>query len=290
MVLLAQLISFAQIALILGAVALTAWAFAPWRSSAGRARLNIRVALVTGAVVGIAAFVAMGWLLGFGCFDASPDSGCTTAFGLAQAAAGLLAAATSFIGYAVFSRLQRRSSIAGSFLGPIVVVALVVGVGLLFQNVTYAAQLEQDGQTADQMAARSTSLHPTVAMVHVTMSASGTVVDSVRLRVTLHVDHEIRLDVGAKNPNPRFEFAATGGMRIDGTGGASSGSPLLPATDTMYDLTFVGGAVAAGPTGQRVASTFVSPTPGTWRMRISVLDDTGVEYQVETDVVISAAA
>ena len=290
MVQLAQLIPYVQMALILGAVALTAWAFAPWRSSVGRARINIRVALLTGVVVGIAAFVAMGSLLGFGCFDASPDSDCTTAFGLAQAVAGLLAAVTSFIGYAVFARLKGGHSIAGSFVGPVVVVALAIGVGLLFQNVSYAAQREQDAQAAAQVVARSTILHPTIGEIRVTTSAGGTVVETVQLRVTLHVDHEIRLDVGGKSANPRFVFAATGGMTIEGTGGASSGSPLRPAIDTTYDLTFVGGAVAGAPTGQLMASTFVSPSPGTWRLRIEVLDDAGVEYQVETDVVISAAA
>jgi hypothetical protein len=293
MVVLAQLLSYLPIVLGIAALGIAVWALAPLRSRAGRARVSIPVALITGCVMGIATVVALGSALGLQCFDAAPDSGCgalSNAETLATAVAGLLVGVASIVGYAFVARVAGRGSILGSIVGPIVLVAVLGGTAFLSQEVTWASQREAEAKAAADIAARSTVVHPTIGPIHVTTSAGGSVVETVQLRVTLHVDREIRLDSGAKSMNPRFVFAATGGMTIEATGEPSGGSPLESATDTRYDLTFVGGVVAGRPTDPRVASTFVSPTPGTWRLRIEVLDDTGAQYQVETDVVIAAAA
>jgi hypothetical protein len=295
MVALAQLIPFVQWGLALAAIGLAIWAVAPWRSRAGRAGVNLPAVLAIAVVVGVLGGIAFGWLLGFGCFDAAPDSGCRSAFLPIQAAAGGIVAAASIIGYAIFLRLRWATPLFGALLGPVALTAFVYGVGYASLQLTYAAQREMADKAAAQVVTQSASVHASVSNVHVTMGSTAGVVDGVSLTVTVHVDREIRLDASTKISYPRFSFLATGGEMRDPTGSQAVPATLTPATDTTWDLTFVGGVVSglpvAGiPTGQRVASTFTSPTEGTWHLNVQLVDEAGAEYETTVDVVISGAA
>jgi hypothetical protein len=295
MVALAQLIPFVQWGLALAAIGLAVWAVAPWRSRAGRAGVNLPAVLAVAAVVGVLGGVAFGWLLGFGCFDAAPGSGCREAFLPIQVGVGGILAAASIVGYAIFIRLRRATPLFGAVLGPVALTALVFGVGFASLQLTNAAQRELTDKAAAQVVTQSASVHASVSNVRVTMGSTAGVVDGVSLTVTLHVDREIRFDTSSKISYPRFSILATGGEMLDPTGSQAMPAALTPTTDTTWDLTFVGGvvsglSVAGVPTSQRVASTFTSPTEGTWHLNVQIVDEAGAEYETTVDVVISGAA
>jgi hypothetical protein len=295
MVALAQLIPFVQWGLVLAVVGIGAWALAPWRSRTGRAGVNVPAVLAGAAVVGVLGGVALGWLLGFGCFDAGPGSDCRSAFLPIQAAAGGGLAVTSIVSYALFIRLRWPTPLFGSVLGPVALAVAVAVLGTASLQVTFAAQRELADQAAAQVVSRSATLHATVGNVRVTMGPTAGVVDGVGFTVTLHVDREIRLDASTKISYPRFSLLATGGEMLDSTGSQAMPTKLVPATDTTWDLIFVGGVVsglpvAGGPTSRRVASTFTSPTEGTWHLNVQIVDEAGAEYETTVDVVISGAA
>jgi len=277
--------------IVLAAVglALAAWGLLPFRRPDGGSRRDLGVALVIGLVAGAAVgtFVRA-FIGGFACMDTEKTAACYTVATPVAIGVGLVIALASVVGFAVLMRWRPSSALVGAFVGPIVLVAIALGTSVGLGALSYAASAEREAQAAAVITDRSQALHLAVSEVRVTM-AGPNVVGGIGLRVTIHSDREVRLDSESKNPNPRFVFTTPDGNVTEGTG-AWPTTTLAAGSDTSVDLAFAPIAGSAGPSAGRIASTYGDPAPGTWHLRVDLIDDEGNLFQLETDVVISAAA
>jgi hypothetical protein len=235
------------------------------------------------------------WLVGssFACFDGGPEckeAARASTFPIAMLIAGVIAL-IGVAGYAAFARGRSVSVVLTAvLLTPIVfgagMAAASAGAGAL-NNVASGMEVAQD--VADE-GNRSRNVHVTASDVHATLSADGQSVVGVTLHATVHVDVPIDLSAD-KDGNPRFNLLAPGSALASGVARQSGPTKLIAGSDTGYDLafdtTFLG--VAPHP-GARWAGTYSAPVPGTWVLRVELLDAGGHLYSVDVDVEVAGPA
>jgi hypothetical protein len=277
-------------ALIIGFLAMGAWALAPFRAKAGGSRGTLVVAIVIGAVAGIAAAgLVDSYVGGLACFDTEKTAACYEV-GLAPAVvAGLLIALAAVVGFAVLARLGATAPLVGSILGPVLLVVVVIAASAGLAFVHGAAGDEAQRQQAAALADRSAVLHATVSNVQASTGTDPNVVIGVRLRLVLHADSGIDLAGAGKLDNPRFVLSPPNGPGVDATG-ATPTSAFGAGTDTIYDLAFdTAGIAHGGGTDIVLVSTYQAPTFGTWTLRIDIEDTSGTLLQKSIEVTVGAA-
>ena len=281
-------------AAILGAAGIASLAgLLSLRTADPNVRSGLPTALVASAVV--AAIVGFGaWQVAilYACFLSTSSNCVDRASVFIGPIAAVLSAVASLGAYGLIARRWRgRAPYVGVALGPAALLGAVVLATGISSGLNGVAATQRQDDDAAALAARSAALHLAVADVRTTMSGDGETVLAVHLRATLTSDRDLRFDHASKNVFPRFVITAPGAVPADGQPTQAGPVELLAGTPADFDLDFDMTAAASRPVfGVGLASTFVSPRPGAWQLRVNIKDDSGLDYLVEVNVDVAAPA
>ena len=277
---------------LLGAGA-AAWGFAAFtsrdrRAAIDRRELGVAVAVMAG-LGGLAAWAVAASLACFpsdatACATRAEDGAC-----IAGLAGGALTVAAALAGAGLALRAPGRNATAGAIAGPVAALALTVAVAAAGGARAGAGAEARARQAAADLATRSSALGLVTANVRPTLTSNGVSVTSVHLTARLRTSVAIRLAANGKVTYPRFTLTAPLSIGVDGTLATPPGRFLAAGSLTTYALTFDyrGLSILPGP-GRDVAGTYGAPRPGIWQLHVELEDESGLTYEVSTEIAITA--
>lgn len=271
----------ALVASVGGLYALLAMRREPIRS---RSDLLPGIGLALLVAIGLGAFAAL-MAYSFSGFDSGPRP---EALGPAAAYGAIVAGVAGLSGLAGYVVLARRGSgiaLAGSVVGPVLLVLVSIGAIFISANLSNAVYQTQQDAAAAAIDDRSQGLTLTVTDVTASLASDGVAIGVAHLRATIHADRDIAFQSGLKNANPQFQVVVMSASPLDLSVGADSPVSLSRDRDSTWDLTYAVPEQLLGP----YAGTERAPGPGEWKLRIYFVDTAGAEYLLEQSITVVAA-